>query len=370
MLADPQFIYRGEREPATTVAGKPYRITDLELASRLSFFMWSSPPDDELLTLATASRLSRPDVLAAQVTRMLADPKARSLSDDFAFQWLHLAKLDEITPDRGQFPYASGLLDIRGPLKEELRLFIDSVLRSDRSVMELLTAEHTFLNERLAMLYGIETVKGAHFRQVTLADKGRHGLLGKGAILMVTAYPNRTSPVLRGAWILDRLLGTPPADPPLEVPSLPENGRGQPARTLRARLEQHREKPTCFACHGVMDPLGLALENYNAIGQYRAHDPDTRGFIDTAGQLPDGTKITGPDDLRRSLVNRPDHQFVHALTENLLTYALGRSLDYRDMPTVRRIVRQAATDNFRFKSIVLGVISSDAFRKRDGDGGV
>ena len=205
---------------------------------------------------------------------------------------------------------------------------------------------------------------------MTLRDKARHGLLGKGAILMMTAYPNRTSPVLRGAWILDRLLGTPPADPPLEVPSLPENGRGQPARTLRARLEQHREKATCFACHGVMDPLGLALENFNAVGQYRANDPDTRGFIDTAGQLPDGTKISGPDDLRRALVDRPDHQFVQALTENLLTYALGRSLDYRDMPTVRRIVRQAAADNFRFKSIVLGVISSDAFRKREGDGGV
>jgi hypothetical protein len=184
---------------------------------------------------------------------------------------------------------------------------------------------------------------------------------------MLTAYPNRTSPVLRGAWILDRLLGTPPADPPLEVPTLPENGRGQPARTLRARLEQHREKATCFACHGVMDPLGLALENFNAVGQYRGYDPDTRGFIDTAGQLPDGTKISGPDDLRRALVDRPDHQFVQALTENLMTYALGRSLDYHDMPTVRRIVRQAGADDFRFKSIVLGVISSDAFRKREAE---
>ena len=233
---------------------------------------------------------------------MLADPRARSLSDDFAFQWLHLAKLDEITPDRGQFPHASGLLDPRAMFKEELRLFIDSVLRSDRSVIELLTADHTFLNERLAMHYGIETVKGSHFRRVTLDDKARHGLLGKGAILMMTAYPNRTSPVLRGAWILDRLLGTPPSDPPLDVPSLPENRRGQPAQTLRARLEQHREKPTCFACHGVMDPLGLALENFNAVGQFRANDPDTLTPIDTAGQLPDGTAITGPDDLRRALV--------------------------------------------------------------------
>jgi hypothetical protein len=231
--------------------------------------------------------------------------------------------------------------------------------------MDLLTADHTFLNERLAMHYGIETVKGPNFRRVTLANKARYGLLGKGAILMLTAYPNRTSPVLRGAWILDRLLGTPPSDPPLNVPSLPENRRGQPAKTLRARLEQHRAQASCFACHGVMDPLGLALENFNAVGQFRANDPDTQTPIDTVGQLPDGTTISGPDDLRRALVDRPDHQFVQALTENLMTYALGRSLDYRDMPTVRRIVRQAARDNYRFKSIVLGIVSSDPFRKRD-----
>jgi hypothetical protein len=208
---------------------------------------------------------------------------------------------------------------------------------------------------------------------VTLGDSvpgnsGRRGLLGKGAILMLTAYPNRTSPVLRGAWILDRLLGTPPSDPPLDVPALPENRRGQPATTLRARLEQHRANPTCFACHGVMDPLGLALENFNAVGQFRGHDSDTLGAIDTVGQLPDGTVIKGPDDLRRALVDRPDHQFVQALTENLMTYALGRSLDYHDMPAVRRIVRNAAADNYRFKSIVLGVIASDAFRKREAGG--
>jgi hypothetical protein len=365
ILASPYFLYRAESGNAS---GGTRTLSDLELASRLSFFLWSSLPDDELLKVAAESRLGKPEVLATQVTRMLGDPRAKSLSDDFAFQWLHLSKLDEITPDRGQFPHASGLLDPRALLKEELRLFIDSLLRSDRSVMELLTADHTFLNERLAMLYGIETVKGSHFRRVTLEQKARHGLLGKGAILMMTAYPNRTSPVLRGAWILDRLLGTPPADPPLEVPSLPENKRGEPAKTLRARLEQHREKPTCFACHGVMDPLGLALENFNAVGQFRANDPDTLTPIDSTGKLPDGTTISGPDDLRRALVGRPDHQFVQALTENLLTYALGRSLDYRDMPTVRRIVRQAAADDFRFKSIVLGVISSDAFRKREGEG--
>jgi hypothetical protein len=358
ILASPHFLYRAE------AAGT---LTDLELASRLSFFLWSSLPDDELLKLGAESRLNRPNVLTAQVNRMLADPRATSLSEGFAFQWLNVAKLDEITADRGQFPYASGLLDIRATLKEELRLFLDSVLRSDGTVMELLTADHTFLNERLAMHYGIETVKGSHFRRVTLADKARHGLLGKGAILMLTAYPNRTSPVLRGAWILDRLLGTPPSDPPLDVPSLPENRRGQPAKTLRARLEQHRADAKCFACHGVMDPLGLALENFNAVGQFRANDPDTLTSIDTVGQLPDGTSINGPDDLRRALVDRPDRQFVQALTENLLTYALGRSLTYRDMPAVRRIVRQAAAEHYRFKAIVLGVVSSDAFRKREGD---
>jgi hypothetical protein len=295
---------------------------------------------------------------------MLADPRAMSLSEDFAFQWLHVAKLDEITPDRGQFPQASGLMDQRAHLKDELRLFIDSVLRSDRSVLSLLTADHTFLNERLAMHYGIETVKGPGFRRVTLDDPLRHGLLGKGAVLMLTAYPNRTSPVLRGAWILDRLLGTPPADPPLNIPALPENRRGQPAKTLRERLEQHRSNPTCFSCHGVMDPLGLALENFNAVGQFRANDPDTRTAIDSAGQLPDGTPIKGPADLRRALVAKPD-QFVQSLTENLMTYALGRTLDYRDMPTVRRIVRQAARNDYRFASLVLGVTSSDAFRKRE-----
>jgi hypothetical protein len=365
ILASPHFLYRVESGDA---AGGTRTLSDLELASRLSFFFWSSLPDDELLKLATASRLSKPDVLAAQVTRMLADPRAKSLSDDFAFQWLHLSKLDEITPDRAQFPHASGLLDPRGLLKEELRLFIDSVLRSDRSVNELLTADYTFLNERLAMLYGIQTVKGSNFRRVALEDKARHGLLGKGAVLMLTAYPNRTSPVLRGAWILERLLATPQANPPLDVPDLPENRRGQPAKTLRARLEQHRANPTCFACHGVMDPLGLALENFNAVGQYRVNDPDTQTLIDTAGQLPDGTKINGPGDLRRALVERPDHQFVQAFTENLMTYALGRSLDHRDMPTVRRIVRQSAADQYRFKSIVLGIVSSDAFRRREGDG--
>jgi hypothetical protein len=360
VLASPHFIYRAE----SGAGGGAVALSDLELASRMSFFLWSSVPDDELLELAEAERLSRPDVLAAQVKRMLDDERAKSLVEDFAFQWLDIAKLDEIVPDRAQFPHASGLLDPRNLMKEELRLFIDSVLRSDRSVVELLTADYTFLNERLAMHYGIETVKGARFRRVTLPDDARHGLLGKGAVLMLTAYPNRTSPVLRGAWILERLLGAPPPEPPADVPDLVENKRGEPPRTLRARLEQHRENPTCFSCHGIMDPLGFALENFSAVGQFRTHDPETRTPIDASGVLPDGTAVTNAADLRRALAAKPE-QFVQTLTENLMTFALGRTLDYHDMPVVRGIVHRAEEDDYRFESIVLGIVSSDAFRKRE-----
>jgi hypothetical protein len=220
------------------------------------------------------------------------------------------------------------------------------------------------LNERLAMHYGIETVKGARFRKVTLPDESRYGLLGKGAILMLTSYPNRTSPVLRGAWVLERILGSPPPAPPANVPALADNKRGETPRTLRARLEQHRENPTCFACHGVMDPLGFALENFNAVGQYRTLDPDTRTPVDASGVLPNGTPVASAADLRKALVARPE-QFVQAFTENLMTFALGRSLNYRDMPVVREIVRRAAKDDYRFESLVLGIVQSDAFRKRE-----
>jgi hypothetical protein len=362
ILASPKFLYRGEQMPANLAAGQSYRLSDLDLASRLSFFLWSQGPDDELLKLGEAGKLHEPKVLESQVARMLADPRSKSLVTNFAFQWLVIDKADEIMPDVGAYPeFDAGL---RSAMKKEIELFIDSVLRSDESVVGLLTADHTFLNERLAMHYGIETVKGARFRRVTLEDPQRHGLLGKGAILMLTAYPNRSSPVLRGAWILYRLLGAPPPEPPLDVPSLSENKRGEPARTLRERLEQHRANPTCFACHGVMDPLGLALENFTTVGQYRTHDPDTLTPIDAAGELPDGTPINGPDDLRRALLARPD-RFVQPFTESLLTFALGRSLDYRDMPTVRKIVSRAEADDYRFESLVLGVVSIDVFRKRE-----
>jgi hypothetical protein len=361
VLASPHFLYRAE---AGDAAGRTRTLSDVELASRLSFFLWSSLPDQELLDLAIQSRLSRPEVMAKQVRRLLADPRAKSLVNDFAFQWLNLAKLDEIAPDGRLFPHASGLLDARALFKEELQLFIDSVLRSDRSVVELLTADYTFLNERLAMHYGIETVKGSRFRRVTLENTARYGLLGKAAILNLTANPNRTSPVLRGAWILDRLLGTPPPPPPPNVENLAENRPGQKALTVRERIEQHRSKPGCMGCHGVMDPLGFALENFDTVGQFRTHDTQAGSTIDTSGVLPDGTPIKGPDDLRRALAAQSE-QFVQAMTENLLTYALGRSIDYRDMPAVRKIVHSAKADNYRFESIVLGVVSSDAFRKRE-----
>jgi hypothetical protein len=361
VLASPHFLYRAE---SGDTAGRTRTLNDVELASRLSFFMWSSLPDEELLDLAIQSRLSRPDVLAKQVRRLLADPRAKSLVNDFAFQWLNLAKLDEISPDSRLFPHASGLLDVRALFKEELQLFIDSVLRSDRSVIELLTADYTFLNERLAMHYGIETVKGARFRRVTLENTARHGLLGKAAILNLTANPNRTSPVLRGAWILDRLLGTPPPPPPPNVENLAENRPGQRALTVRERIEQHRSKPGCMGCHGVMDPLGFALENFDTVGQFRTYDTQAQSAIDPSGVLPDGTPIKGPDDLRRALAAQAD-QFAQALTENLLTFALGRPIDYRDMPAVRKIVHSAKADNYRFDSIVFGIVSSDAFRKRE-----
>ena len=364
VLASPHFIYRAEA--AATDGTRT--ISDLELASRLSFFIWGSLPDDELVLLATDSRLGEPRVLEQQVRRMLADERSMSLVDDFAFQWLDVGKLEEIVPDRGQFPFASGLLDARALLEEELRLFVDSVLRSDRSIVELITADHTFLNERLAMIYGIETVKGARFREVDVGDLDRQGLLGKGAILLITAYPNRTSPVLRGAWILERLLGAPPPAPPNDVPDLTDNRRGEPPRTLRARLEQHRENPTCYACHGIMDPLGFALENFNAIGQHRINDPDTQTPIDPTGTLPDGTAIDGPAGLRAALTADPD-RFVQTFTENLMAYALGRSLDYRDMPTVRRIVDEAAGEGYRLEPIVLGIVTSPAFRQREPLGG-
>jgi hypothetical protein len=360
ILASPYFLYRAETGETT---GTTHTLTDLELASRLSFFIWSSLPDDELLDLASRGQLGQQDVLDHQVRRMLADQRAKALIDGFAFQWLNLARLNEIVPERSLFPQASGFLDPRPLFREELSLFVDSVLRSDQPVTNLLTANYTYLNESLAELYGIENVKGGQFRRVTLDRSERFGLLGKGGILMLTANPDRTAPVLRGAWILDKVLGTPPAPPPPNVAALPDKAHGKKVLTMRERMAQHATNPTCHACHGVMDPLGFALESFDAVGQYHPRDTLTSAVVDTSGAMPDGTVLKGPEDLRRALAARPD-QFAQTITERLMTYALGRNVDYADMPTVRRIVRQAANDQYRFASIVTQVVESDAFRKR------
>jgi hypothetical protein len=360
ILASPYFLYRTEGGGNSSGT---HTLSDVELASRLSFFLWGSIPDDELLSTAIRGDLHKPAVLDAQVRRMLADPKGESLSTDFGFQWLGMGKLDEIEADTRQFRNAAGMLDARPLFKRELELFLDSVLRSDQPVTALLDADYSYLNEPLAMLYGINTVKGGQFRRVQLPDSKRFGLLGKGAVLMVTAYPNRTSPVLRGVWILDRMLGAMPYQPPPGAGVFKDTEHAKPA-TQRERLELHRQSPNCLMCHGVMDPLGFALENFDTIGQYRTLDADSGGAIDASGTLPDGTYIDGPDDLRNALLGRHT-QFVQTLTEELMIYALGRPLDYRDMPVLRQIVRNAAADNYRFASIVSQIVNTDAFRQRE-----
>jgi hypothetical protein len=362
LLADPEFLYRAEHaEPEMQQAADVTHITDLELASRLSFFLWSSVPDAELLKVAERGELHTPATLQAQVVRMLADTRSQTLASNFAFQWLNMAKLADIRPDVALFPNLNG--DIRADFREELRLFVDSVFRENRSVLELLSADYTFVNERLALHYGIHDVRGSRFRRVTLADSKRFGLLGKGAILMVTSYPNRTAPVLRGAFILDRLLGAPPAAPPPNVGALKENEEGKKALGMRELMADHRRNPSCNGCHGIMDPLGFALENFDAVGQFRVRDRVAGTAIDASGELPDGTALNGPDDLRKALLRKPD-RFVQTLTEKLMTYALGRSLEYTDMATVRSIARRTASQDYRFQALVMNIVNSDAFQRR------
>jgi mono/diheme cytochrome c family protein len=359
MLSSAKFLYRTEPPPANAAPGTIYTLSDLELASRLSFFLWSSIPDDELLTLAEQRKLSAPKTLEAQVRRMLADPRSKTLTTNFAFQWLRVRDTADFDPD----PYAYPAFDppLRAAIHREMELFLDSVFREDRSVTDLLSANYTFLNERLAQHYGVPDVRGDQFRRVTLTDPNRFGLLGKASILMVTSYPNRTSPVLRGAYILENLLGTPPAPPPPNVEAFPENKEGEQFKTIRQITEMHRANPTCNACHGVMDPLGFALENFDTIGTYRGTDRFTRTKIDAGGKLVDGTAVNGPADLRRALLAQPE-QFVQTLTEKLSMYALGRSIEHHDLPSVRAIVRQSKATNYRFSSIVLGIVNAPAFR--------
>jgi mono/diheme cytochrome c family protein len=363
ILASPFFLYRGERVPAGLRPGEVYAMNDIELASKLSFFLWNSIPDEELLELGSKGKLSEPSILDKEVRRMLADPRSITLASNFVHQWLEMKKLDEIVPDSNVFPYASGRADPREDFKTELTLFADSIFREDRSIVDLLKASHTFLNERIALHYGITDVKGDRFQRVELKDSARWGLLGKGAILMAAAYPNRTSPVLRGAFILKYIEGVPPATPPPNVPTLDEKDIGTTkALTVREMIAKHRASPTCSSCHAVMDPLGFALENFDATGKWRDRDRFAGTVIDSSGELPDGTPLKGPDDLRNALLRRPE-QFVQTFTERLLMYAMGRKLEYYDMPTVRRIVRGAAHDNYRFSALVQAIVQSEQFKK-------
>lgn len=363
ILASTKFLYRAEPGdlPPDLAPGESYPISDLELAWRLSFFLWSQGPDEELLALADAGRLSEPEDYERQVRRMLADPRSEPLVTNFAFQWLGVRRVDAIDPDPRLYPNFDE--DLRNAFRAEMALFLDSILRGDRSVLDLINASHTFVNERLARHYGLAGVRGDRFRRVELEDSRRWGLFGKGAVLMVTSYPDRTSPVLRGAWIMEQILASPPSPPPPEVETDLSPVPGDIPRSVRERLALHRELPSCNQCHGVIDPLGQALENFNAVGEWRIRERANGVPVDPTGELAGGGKISGPDDLRAALTAEPE-LFVQALTEKLMVYALGRGLEYYDMPIVRSIVDDAAADGYLFSSIVMGIAKSVPFRMR------
>jgi mono/diheme cytochrome c family protein len=362
VLASPEFLYRAIRGTPTPRQNSEFALTDLELASRLSFFLWNTGPDEQLLTLAAAGGLSKPGALDAQVKRMMADSKSSSLVTSFAMKWLNLDGLDGVQPDPKLFP---GFNDqMRHDFVNEAQAFIGSIFLEDRGVVDLLTSNQTFLNERLARHYGISGVAGNQFREVTLADKERIGLLGKAAILMRTSYGDRTSPVLRGAWVLDKLMGTPPTPPPPNTATDLSQKAGEAPKTVRARLEQHRDKASCKQCHGVIDPTGLALENFDVIGQFRKTDREAANApIDASTVLPNGVAINGSVELTSQLASHPQ-TFATVVTEKLMTYALNRQLEYFDMPQVRAVVRGAAKDNYKLSSIVLGIVKTEAFRKQ------
>ena len=359
VLVSPHFLFRVEPDPPGLAPNTPYRVSDLELASRLSFFLWSSIPDDELLKAATAGRLHEPAVLERQVRRMMADARSRALVENFAAQWLHLRNLASITPDMRLFPDFDD--NLRQAFRRETELFVESVLREDRSLLDLLRAKYTFVNERLAKHYGIPHVYGSHFRRIALdADSARGGLLRQGSILTVTSYATRTSPVVRGKWILDNLLGVPPPPPLPDVPTLKDN-TVDGSLSVRQRLAEHRSNPVCAACHNLMDPIGLSLEKFDAIGRRRTAEAGVP--IDASGGLPDGSRFTDVDGLETALLRRPE-LFVGAFTEKLLTYASGRGVEYYDAPAVRAIVRDARAQEYRLSSIVLGIVKSQPFQMR------
>ena len=360
LLTSPEFLFRIERDPAGVDAGTAYPVSGLELASRLSFFLWSSLPDDELIDVAAAGRLRDAGVLRAQVRRMLADPRAEALTTNFASQWLHLRNLDAVTPDARAFPDFDD--NLRQGFRTETQLLFGSVVEEDRSVTDLLTADYTFLNERVATHYGVPGIYGDHFRRVALpAGSPRAGLLGHGSILTVTSYATRTSPVLRGKWILENLLGTPPPPPPPNVPPLEESASSTEVTSMRERMVAHRRNPACAVCHRIMDPAGLSMENFDAIGRWR--DDEGGAAIDASGNLPGGESFDGVAGLRRALLDRPE-VFIGTLTEKLLIYALGRGVEPADGPAVRAIVDAAAGDGYRFSSLVLGIVQSPPFQMR------
>jgi hypothetical protein len=350
-----------ERDPANTAPNAAYRISDLELASRLSFFLWSASPDDELLDLAERGKLKEPGVLEQQVRRMLRDARSQALVNNFAGQWLYLRNIQSVMPDLETFPNFDE--NLRAAFQKETELFFESIVREDRSVLDLLNADYTFLNERLARHYGIPNVYGSHFRKVTLTDEARRGLLGQGSILTVTSYVTRTSPTIRGKWVLENILGAPPPPPPANVPALQDRREDGKILSVRQQMEQHRANPVCSTCHSRMDPLGFALENFDAIGKWRTTSGADDTPIDASGQLPDGTKIDGPAELRKVLAGK-ETQFVTTVTEKLLTYALGRGVEYYDQPSARRIVREAAASDYRWSSLMLGIINSTPFQRR------
>ena len=359
ILVDPEFLFRVERDP-TGASGPTARLSDLELASRLSFFLWSSIPDDTLLDLAEKGTLSDPKVLEQQTRRMLADPRANALVESFGRQWLGLRKLRAIFPEPEL--YTEFDENLRESFQQETELFLASQMREDRSVVDLIRADYSFLNERLARHYGGPDVYGNRFRKVTFADGTRGGLLGQGSVLMLTSYPTRTSPVLRGHWLLENVLGAPPPPPPPNVPSLPTRGQGGKLASVRERLELHRRNPVCASCHAPMDPLGFALENFDAIGMWRTTG-EGGGPIDASGAFPGGEKFEGLAGLKGTLISHRE-QFVHTVTEKLMTYAIGRGVEYYDLPTVRRIIRDAAPDDYRWSSLVLGIVKSPPFQMR------
>ena len=360
ILASTQFLFRIERDPLNIAPDTAYRVSDVELASRLSFFLWSSLPDEELLVPALDGTLRRPEVLDRQVRRMLADPRAAALVANFAGQWLYLRNLDAVSPDPRTFPEFDD--NLRQAFRQETELLFESILKEDRNVLDLLRAPYTFVNERLARHYGIPNVYGSRFRRVALGnDSVRAGLLGHGSVLTVTSYANRTSPVLRGKWVLENILGTPPPPPPPNVPPLGTPATGE-VLTMRQRMAQHRSNPACSGCHQLMDPAGLSMENFDAIGRWRSRT-ETGAPVDASGGLPGGTSFEGVAGLRRAVLDRPE-LFVTTVTEKLMTYALGRGLEYYDAPAVRAIARGARNEDYRFSAIVLGVVKSAPFQMR------